>query len=267
MQTPLKALIVDDEQLARLGLEIRLKDVQDIEICGLAENGRQAVAAVQSLKPDIVFLDIQMPGMDGFETLREFAGERMPLVIFVTAFAEHAIEAFDANALDYLLKPIDDDRLADALEKARRHLEAANIEEHRNKLLRMVCQLTGEELSLDQALSNDPRPARISIKDGDETTCVPVVDIDWIEAAGDYLCIHANDETHVLRGTMKSMESFLQDDRFARVHRSTIVNLDRVISYRTHANGEYFLKLEGNKEVKVSRSYRDCVQNLSVAIH
>ena len=259
---PLRALIVDDEQLARRGLEIRLQRETDVEVCGQVGNGRQALSAIDELSPDIVFLDIQMPGMDGFETLRRFAGPDMPVVIFVTAFAEHAIRAFEANALDYLLKPIDDRRLAEALEKARAQLMQSGAAVHRDRLLRMICQLTGKELTLDEALGSAPRAAKIAIREGDETVCVPVQDIDWVEAAGDYLCIHANQNTHVLRGTMKGMEQALGDTRFARVHRSTIVNLDRVRSYRNHTNGEYFLTLEGEKEVKVSRSYKQCVQRL-----
>jgi len=269
MATALRALIVDDEPLARRGLELRLAKDPDVEICGQSETGRQAVAAVGALNPDVVFLDIQMPGMDGFETLRELAGCRMPAIVFVTAFAEHAIQAFEANALDYLLKPIDDERLAKALQRVRRYVDEKQAVDHRSKLLKLICNITGKELTLDTALegidsSEAPALQRLAIKDGKTTACVEIADIDWIEAAGDYLCIHALGKTHVLRGTMKRMEQILDTARFARVHRSTIVNIARVKSLRSHQNGEYFLQLEGDKEFKVSRTYRECVERFAM---
>jgi two-component system LytT family response regulator len=268
MSKTLRALIVDDEQLARRGLEIRLSALAGIEICGQSRNGREAVVAVRELKPDIVFLDIQMPGMDGFETLRAFAGPDMPAVIFVTAYAQHAIQAFEANALDYLLKPIDDRRLHKSVERVRDHLATVQAADHRDRLLKLICDITGEEITLDAALEGLPpveQPAlqRLAIKDGKTTVCVDLADIDWIEAAGDYLCLHASGKTHVLRGTMKNMEQILDQDRFVRVHRSSIVNVARVRSLRSHTNGEYFLDLEGDKEIKVSRSYRDRIQKIA----
>ncbi len=269
MARSLRVLIVDDEELARRGLEIRLGADPDVEICGQSRNGREAVAAVRELRPDVVFLDVQMPGMDGFETLRELAGRHLPVVIFVTAFAEHAIQAFEANALDYLLKPIDDERLQQALKRARRHLDEQQAVDHRSQLLKLICDITGKEMTLDAALdgmSSQEPPAlqRLAIKEGKTTACVEIANIDWIEAAGDYLCIHAVGKTHVLRGTMKRMEQILDRQFFARVHRSTIVNIARVQSMRTHSNGEYFLQLDGDKEFKVSRTYRDCVERFAL---
>lgn len=263
-----RVIIVDDEELARRGMEIRLQRESDIEICKQCHNGREAVQAVHQLRPDIVFLDVQMPGMDGFETLREFSGPDMPHVVFVTAFSEYAIKAFDANAIDYLLKPIDDQRLKTALDRVRRASEVQSAVNHRDRLLRLICEITGEEIALESALDGlgEDSPAntrRIAIKDGDTTVCIDLDDVDWIEAAGDYLCVHARGKTHVMRGTMKRMEQFLDEKRFARVHRSTIINIARVQSIRSHINGEYFLSLEGAKEVKVSRSYRDSVQKIA----
>lgn len=267
MADTLRALIVDDEELARRGLELRLAKEPNIAICGQSRNGREAVKHVRELQPDIVFLDIQMPGMDGFETLRAFAGTHMPAVVFVTAFAEHAIRAFEANALDYLLKPIDDRRLRRAVQRVREHLATRTAVDHRDQLLKLICDITGEEVTLDAALEGlreraAPAPRRLAIKEGASTVCVEIRDIDWIESAGDYLCIHASGKTHVLRGTMKRMQQLLDPARFARVHRSTIINVSRVCSMRPHANGECFLTLDGNKEVKVSRSYADSVKGL-----
>lgn len=269
-KTVMRALIVDDEHLARRGLEIRLQSVADIEVCGQSRNGREAISAVTAQKPDLVFLDIQMPGMDGFETLRRLAGPEMPVVIFVTAFADYAIKAFEANALDYLLKPIDDSRLNKALERARQYLAARDAMVHRSRLLKLICSITGEELTLERALDSiqseadsPSRPQRLAIKEGRHTACVDVGDIEWIDAAGDYLCVHAAGQTHVLRGTMKRMEQILDPNLFVRVHRSTIVNADRVKSMRDHINGEYFITLACGKEVKLSRSYKESVPRLS----
>jgi two-component system LytT family response regulator len=266
----LRALVVDDEELARRGLEIRLRELDGIDVCGHARNGREALGAVAELKPDIVFLDIQMPGMDGFDVLREIAGPDMPLVIFVTAYSEYAIRAFEENALDYLLKPIDAPRLEAAVQRAAEHLELSEVMHQRSRLLKLICDLTGEELSLEQALSGQSvetslRPSHLSIKDGRETTHVSIGDIVWIDAAGDYLCIHTLEETHILRGTMKKLEEILDPARFVRVHRSTIVNGQHVKSMRSHTNGEYFLTLDCDKELKLSRTYRKNAERLGAS--
>jgi two-component system LytT family response regulator len=264
----IKALIVDDEELARRGLEIRLEKYADVEICGQSRNGREALAAVRDHAPDIMFLDVQMPGMDGFEVLRRLAGSRMPIVIFVTAYDEFALKAFDANALDYLLKPINDDRLAEAIGRARQALDDKSADNQRDKLLKLVCELTGRELTLQSALAEadgDAKafPRRLAIRDGAETACVEVDQIDWIDAAGDYMCIHAAGNTYVLRGTMKHLEEVLNPEVFVRVHRSAIVNRHRVTSMRPHRNGEYFLQLGGDTELKLSRKYKKSIERLA----
>ena len=263
----LRALIVDDEELARRGLEIRLAEFDDIEVCGHARNGREALEAVRKLSPDLLFLDIQMPGMNGFDVLRNLSGRSMPEVIFVTAYDEFALQAFDANALDYLLKPINDERLGEALERARRHRDEQRADEQRNKLLKFVCELTGRELSLEDALEaaggHSSYPRRLAIRDGSETHCVDVEAIDWIDAAGDYMCVHAAGETYVLRGTMKHLEQMLDPATFVRVHRSAIVNSQRVTSMRPHRNGEYFLQLGDVAELKLSRKYKGNLDRLA----
>jgi two-component system LytT family response regulator len=265
----LKALIVDDEELARRGLELRLAKFEDIEICAQSRNGREALAAVREHSPDIMFLDVQMPGMDGFDVLRNLSTSNMPAVIFVTAYDEFALKAFDANALDYLLKPVNDDRLAEAIDRARLDSDEKRANEHRSKLLKFVCDLTGEALSLEAALQAAARtgqrfPKRLAIRDGAETICIDVDAIDWIDAAGDYMCVHAGGNTHVLRGTMKHLEELLNPEVFIRVHRSAIVNCHRIRSMRPHRNGEYFLSLDGNTELKLSRKYKS---NLSRIAH
>jgi len=264
----LSALIVDDEELARRGLEIRLAEFDDIELCGQARNGREAIAAVREHSPDLMFLDIQMPGMDGFEVLRRLSGRNMPEIIFVTAYDEFALKAFEANALDYLLKPINDDRLREAIERARRNSDEKRADEQRNKLLKFVCELTGRELTLEAALAaaggdHTTYPQRIAIRDGSATNCVDVESIDWIDAAGDYMCVHSAGDTFVLRGTMKHLEDLLNPEVFVRVHRSAIVNRHRVTSMRPHRNGEYFLQLGDEAELKLSRKYKGNLERLA----
>lgn len=265
---PLRALIVDDEPLARRGLQVRLRDVPDVEVVGECGNGRDAVAAITADKPDLVFLDIQMPVMDGFQVLREIQGPDMPLVVFVTAFDDYAIQAFEAHALDYLLKPVDDARLADALERAREQQDERQAVDHRGRLLALVAELGGvEQVSLEEVLEKGLAALdagyidTLPIKDGGNTTRLRTADIDWIDAAGDYMCVHAEGQTHIMRGTMKKLEDVLNPRVFQRVHRSTIVNVNRVRSVRSHINGEYFLILEGDVELKMSRHYKDKIRH------
>jgi two-component system LytT family response regulator len=264
----IRALIVDDEELARRGLELRLEKFADVEICGQSRNGREALDHVRDLTPDVMFLDVQMPGMDGFEVLRRLAGSSMPVVIFVTAYDEFALKAFDANALDYLLKPINDERLDEAITRTREALDKQAADAQRDKLLKFVCEITGRELTLESALAEaagDSRayPKRLAIRDGSETVCVDVEQIDWIDAAGDYMCVHAAGNTYVLRGTMKHLEEVLNPETFVRVHRSAIVNRHRVTSMRPHRNGEYFLQLDSDTELKLSRKYKKSIERLA----
>ncbi len=264
----IRTLIVDDEELARRGLEIRLRDVTDIDIVAHCANGREALEAIRELKPDLVFLDIQMPGLSGFDVLRELKGGNMPMVVFVTAFDEYAIKAFEAHALDYLLKPIDDSRLHQALYHVRQNWEQQQAVTHQGCLMELILELSGEEaVDLEAVLANgkDALGAqylkKLPIKDGKTTVCLEVRTIDWIDAAGDYMCIHSEGVTHVLRGTMKRLEESLDPRHFQRVHRSTMVNIHRVKSLRSHINGEYFLRLEGGNEVKMSRHYKDKIKH------
>ena len=234
----IKTLIVDDEPLARRGLDLRLNKIDDITIVGQSRNGREALKHVEAFKPDLMLLDVQMPGMDGFDVLRHLSGSEMPAIIFVTAFDEFALKAFDANALDYLLKPINDDRLAEALQRVRQAITDKAESVHREKLLKLVCELTGKELTLDDALAKpdvqSEFPRRLAIQDGRKTNCVDVESIDWVDAAGDYMCVHVDGEIFVLRGTMKRLEELLDPEIFVRVHRSAIVNRHRVRSMRPH---------------------------------
>lgn len=266
---PIRAIIVDDEALARRGIEIRLRDYPDIEVAGECENGREALAMITAEKPDLMFLDIQMPGLSGLDVLARLPHESMPLIIFVTAFDRYALDAFDAHALDYLLKPINDARFKQAIERVREFWEQRNALAQREKLMNLLASTRGagaiDEQTLRQHLeaADEPRYANIlPIRDDSETVRVSVASIDWIDAAGDYMCVHADGRTYVLRETMKSLAAILDPKIFQRVHRSTIVNVQRVRRLRPHTNGEYFLTLEDGQEIKLSRSYRDRVDQL-----
>ncbi len=261
---PIRTLLVDDEPLARRGLELRLARERDVTIISQCGNGQEALIAIAEHLPDLMFLDVQMPGLDGFATLRAIPAGQMPMVVFVTAYDHYAIRAFEASAVDYLLKPIDDGRLVQALHRVREALKERQAEGHCARLLGLLGELSGRStLTLDEALSGDsalrlsPKDARVAIKDGSNTVRVDPGKIRWIDAAGDYMCIHTETETHVLRATMRELEAQLDPRQFQRVHRSTIVNVSRVHSFRTHINGEYFLVLDSGHEVKLSRSYKD----------
>lgn len=262
----LRAIVVDDESLARKGLRLRIDLIDGIEIVAECVNGREALNSVTELKPDLMFLDIQMPGMSGFDVVSNLQQDNMPMVIFVTAFDQYAVEAFDVHAVDYLLKPIDDARLADAIERAKLHSQQQGSVTDKQRLLELVISITGKsETSVAQLLRDhsgiQSYPDKIAIKDGGETTLVESKDIDWVDAAGDYMCVHANDCTHVMRITMKDLESQLDPSIFQRVHRSTIVNLERVVKVCSHMNGEFYLKLDNGSAVKMSRSYKDKVKH------
>jgi two-component system LytT family response regulator len=231
----LRVLIVDDEPLACRGLQLRLSRYADVEVVGEARNGREAISAVKTLRPHLMFLDVQLPGTDGFGVLRRLSASNMPLIVFVTAFDRYAVNAFAAYALDYLVKPINSTRLAQALARARAHLDVGE----RGRSSRKLCLRTGHKI------------ARI---DADE--------IAWIDAAGDYICIHVGAETHVVRETMDELERRLDSNHFARVHRSTIVNLTRIKEMRPHTNGEYFLLLDTGQEIKLSRTYKEKIRLL-----
>ena len=260
----LKTLIVDDESLARRGLAHRLKSISDIEIVGEAKNGREALKLIKDKSPDLVFLDIQMPGLSGFDVLQQLDIETMPVVLFLTAYDEYAVQAFEANALDYILKPIDEERLHQVLEKVRANLSQKRALKHKRMLLELVSQISGESISSFADLEEkkiaelvNKEPSRLAIRDGGRTTWVNQEDIEWIDAAGDYMCVQANGITYIMRKTMKELEKELDESLLQRIHRSTIVNVRLVREMESHINGEYFLTLNSGHRVKLSRTYKD----------
>jgi len=259
-------LIVDDEALARRGLQLRLDKYEDVNIVGQCANGREALAAIPELDPDLLFLDIQMPGVDGFDVVRQLQGDDMPLVIFATAFDQYAIKAFDVHAIDYILKPVDEEHLDRALQRAREQLSQKSDASDKQRLLEVIGDITGKapaemEMWLDEGMEVPKKyPEKIAIKDAGEISLVPVADIEWVDAAGDYMCLHAAGVIHIMRITMKQLESQLDPTLFQRVHRSTLVNLNRVEKICSHINGEYHLILNGGERLKMSRSYKDKMQ-------
>ncbi|APE27443.1 LytR/AlgR family response regulator transcription factor [Aurantiacibacter gangjinensis] len=257
----IRTILVDDEKLAIQGLQVRLEPHKDIEVIETCANGREAIRAIKTLKPDLVFLDIQMPGFDGFSVVKGVMDVEPPLFVFVTAFQEHAIRAFEANAVNYLMKPVDEDKLADTIERVRQRMAEKASAQEAEKLKDVLAEVSPE--SLDDIGGEDGSSARyekmINVKDRGQIFRVDVDTIEHIEAAGDYMCIYTGDNSLILRETMKDLERRLDPKNFQRVHRSTIVNLDQVRQVKPHTNGECFLVLDSGAEVKVSRSYRDVV--------
>ncbi len=271
-----RTIIVDDEPLARKGLNIRLQGFSDINVIAQCCNGREAVEAIRAYQVDLMFLDIQMPGLNGFQVIEEIAnqGLKMPMVVFATAFDQYAIKAFEVHALDYIMKPADEERLSQTLEKVRQHFRSNTDAVHKSKLIRLVSDVTGNdcqqiltELANNQPVSLSHYSDILAIKDAGEVSRVPVKDIVWIDAAGDYMCVHTctginseQENTHILRKTMKQLEVHLDPKLFIRNHRSTIVNKDYIHKFCSQVNGEYFLVLKNGKELKVSRSYKEKVK-------
>lgn len=262
---PLRTLIVDDEALARRGLRLHLSTTPQIEVVGEARNGREALEFIDGEHPDLVFLDIQMPGLSGLDVVREIPSTNMPQIVFVTAFDHYAVQAFEINAIDYLLKPIDPERLNAAIERVTQARGAPPEGDRKALLMQLFTEMTGQPAAAIESLldrAGSPYPDRLTIRDGQDITIIPVENIDWVDAAGDYMCVHASGETHVLRSTMKALEESLDPARFARIHRSTIVNLGRIEKLTSHINGEFFLTLRCGARLKLSRSYRDRIAHL-----
>jgi two-component system LytT family response regulator len=249
----IRVLIVDDEPLARRGIALRLRDYPDIEVVGMCADGRQAVQRINELAPDLVFLDIHMPVMSGIDVLRSLPAETLPVIIFLTAFDEHALAAFEVQALDYLLKPIDETRFPVAVERARRMIA-----------LKRQSALNGARLTpLDSG--NAVSLKRFVIRNGKEVTFVETASVDWIEAAGDYAQLHAGNKTYLIRESLTTLETLLDPKEFLRVHRSVIIQVDRIVRITALANRDGYLTLRDGTSLRMSRSYsrplRECLRN------
>ena len=260
----IRTILVDDEPLAIQGLKLRLERHEDVEIVETCSNGREAIRAIKTHKPDLVFLDIQMPGFDGFSVIQGLMEVEPPLFVFVTAYSDHAIRAFQAQATDYLMKPVEEERPADTMDRVRQRLAEKRGAEEVGRLKEVLAEVAPEAVDSvtdagDEAHAANRYEKLINIKDRGQIFRVDVDTIEKIDAAGDYMCIYTGDNTLILRETMKDLEKRLDPRRFQRVHRSTIVNLDLVRQVKPHTNGECFLVLDSGSQVKVSRSYRDVV--------
>jgi two-component system LytT family response regulator len=264
----LKTVIVDDEPLARRLMRSLLNDVPEVELVAECKNGIEAVQVVQELTPDLLILDIQMPGMNGFDVVKQLQSDMMPMVIFCTAYQRYALDAFDLHAVDYILKPVDRRRLERALARAALRLNSRedNVE-RKSPLMGAI-----DEIALRVAGRPDSRGAqqpdsgtptvdrKIAIKDNESTILVDIDDIDWVDAAGDYMCIHVKGETLIMRSTLKNLMSRLDPEKFKRIHRSTVVNLDRIVKATPLHKGEYILDLDCDERLKVSRNYRQAIK-------
>jgi two-component system LytT family response regulator len=244
-----RTLVVDDERLAREGLEKLLATDPEIEIVGSASDGRIAVEMIDSLKPDLVFLDIQIPEIDGFGVIEAIGIENMPVLVFVTAYDQYTLRAFEVHALDYLLKPFDQQRLGQALKWAKQQVTAAHSQK---SALRGLIKDTASQRPLK----------RLPIKAGGRFIFLDLDEIDYIEAAGNYLCVHAGQKEFLTRETMASCEQKLQSSEFVRIHRSVIINRRRVKELKPWFTGEYVVVLSTGKELTLSRGYRHRLQLL-----
>ena len=265
----LKTLIVDDESLARRLLKESLRDLAEIDIVAECENGRQAVEAVSVHKPDLIFMDIQMPAMNGIEVVKALPVDIMPMIIFTTAYDQYAVTAFDINAVDYLLKPLDEQQVERAVKRAAlAYASNSALRDVKQHLLDALGQIDGRpspapmvsgasESVLDE---NNHYPGKLFIKDDGTVTLVNMTDIDWIDAAGDYMCVHSEGVTHIMRSTMKGLLEQLDPHFFKRIHRSTIINITKIERIKAHIKGEFFVYLSCGEQLKVSRSYSDVIR-------
>jgi two-component system, LytTR family, response regulator len=240
-----RVLIVDDERLARRGVVLRLRKLEDMEIVGECADGVSAVEKILELAPDLVFLDIQMPGMDGFEVLRMLPSASLPHVIFLTAYERHALRAFEVHALDYLLKPVDDERFAAAVHRARMLGDSAS----RDRIIERIAQMLGRDA--------EKYAIRFLVRRGSRINVVAVDEVDWIGAAGDYSELHVRGRSHLLRETMNSLEEKLDPERFLRVHQSKIVRAGCIVELTAIENREYVIKLSDGSQHRSSRTYAD----------
>ena len=252
MSDTLRVLIVDDERLARHHLRRLLDEIPDVECVGESPNGESALAALRASPADVILLDIQMPGLDGFEVVKRIPADNMPVVIFVTAFDHYAVKAFDIHATDYLLKPPDPDRLRDALDSARLRLQSHAFAAEQKRLRALVEQLSRSSSGI----------AEVVARDRGRAIRIPVTEIDWVEAEDNYVRVHADGRSHLIRGTIAALERDLDPQLFIRIHRSAIVNVSKARELRHSLRGGYSLVLGTGEKLKVSRAHQKRVAQL-----
>jgi len=244
----LRVVIADDEPLARQRIEDLLARERGIEVAGTAATGDEAIEIIRRAKPDLVFLDVQMPAKTGLEVVEAIGADAMPATIFVTAFDRFALKAFDVAAVDYLLKPFDDERFAQALNRARKSIDSKAVERMTRRLLQFLDQERPKFLE------------QIAVESRGQVRVVPVADIDYITASGPYAELHVGDKTYAVRERMQTIEEQLDPQLFFRIHRSAIVRLDRIDSLLHRRGGDYAVRLKNGTKLDVSRSRRDALQ-------
>jgi two-component system LytT family response regulator len=264
----LRTLIVDDEPLALKLIRKHLEKIPEIEIIAECKNGREAYEATLELTPDLMFLDIQMPGMNGFDVVQQLQADLVPLVVFTTAYEQYALDAFEVHAVDYILKPLDAEHIQRAVGRALQRFGQGEDQGQKTRIVGAIDDINHGASEVAMAKPQEPsRPSdnnnierKIVIKDRDVITLLKQNDIEWVDAAGDYVCLHADGVTHVKRSTLKDLLAELDENVFKRVHRSTIVNLNRIQKVIPHSKGEFFLQLNEFERIKVSRNYRDVIK-------
>lgn len=271
--TKLKTIIVDDEPLALRLLRSKLEKFPELEIIAECKNGREAIQATMELAPDLLFLDIQMPGVDGFGVIEKLQNDIVPMVVFTTAFEQYALDAFDVHAVDYILKPIDEEHIHRAVTRALARFNRGDSSDSKDKIIGAIDSINEREqttirfpLSIEASGQSSNMhlgsvESKIVVKDRDDITLLKQSEIEWIDAAGDYVCLHVDGVTHIKRSTLKNLLDELDQNIFKRVHRSTIVNLNFIQKVIPHTKGEFFLKLGEYDQVKVSRNYRDVIKS------
>jgi two-component system LytT family response regulator len=250
----IQTIVIDDEPLARERLLKLLRAEPDVEVVGEAKNGREGLELIRQLKPGLVFLDVQMPELDGFGVLAELKAEERPAVVFVTAFDKFALKAFEVHAVDYLLKPFDKERFQTALKRALEQIARSQPENVHEQLSALL-----------QELRPAPQSDRLAVKSDGRVVFVKVTDVDWVEAADNYVSLHVGKDTHLLRETMTNIEQRLPREQFIRISRSTIVNLERIKELQPLFHGEYSVILRDGTKLTLSRSHRDKLQQLGLS--
>ena len=264
----IRTVLIDDEPRGRQTLRNQIERYcKDLEIVAEADGVETGIATILREKPDVVFLDIQMPGMNGFEVVKTLQSDIMPMAIFVTAFNQYAVDAFDLHAVDYVLKPLDEERIRRSVDRALDRLKSQSDTNFKTPLIgaidaiskRMAANKPGDSRS--ESLP-DGMKRKLLVRDSGVVKVIPFDDIDWVDAAGDYMCVHAAGETHVIRSTLRELKAKLDDKLFVQIHRSTIVNVERVVSVAPLQKGGSLLHLSDGGSLKVSRNYRESIRNL-----
>lgn len=252
MRSTVRAIIVDDEPLARERLRLLLADEPDVEVVGECGDGCQAVVAIEELKPDLVFLDVQIPNLDGFAILESVGADRIPAIVFVTAYDHYALRAFDVRAVDYIHKPFGKERLHKALAHAREQITRGKSADISGQLVALLEEIRPQKTYLK----------RIMVKSGGRLYFLRTAEIDWVEAAGNYVRLHVGGEAHLLRETMNGLETKLDPERFLRIHRSTIVNIERIRELQPWFHGDYVVILRDDQQLTMSAGYREKLDEL-----